>query len=266
MSNGTRFVLINRIEQSIASLKNGTGGAPARDEVTGFLMERMMNSDRHTLWKQNSGANMNVDIDLGADVGINIGALLGHRPTVAGAAGITSADVFGVPAAAGYPPAGWGVSFGTIALASGRDAGVGMADHTVRYVRFALTVGSPFTLGRMVIGAIEVDFLQRYAQPPSGSPTRDYVQPRRETGLIGDARAYNWIGDGYMRVTFPYLADVTLRNKLIALVAKKQTVVYMDHDGVFREMLVIGVSEATVFEGSAANARYQMQLDMVQLG
>lgn len=266
----TRFAFLNRIETAL--LLNGTGGgAPARDEVAGFLMENVKNSDRHQLWKQSTGAGtLLVDFDLmngvAGDVGINIGALLGHRPTTKAGSGVTSCIIKSQTHAVGYAPAGAWTTLDTVSMANrARDGGQGFADATIRYIRFEMTVADAFTLGRLFIGAVEMDLLTRGSQPPDGAPTRDYVRPVRENGVVGDARVRTFGGDRYERLSVPFSADTTLRNKLIALLDKQQTVVYLDHADTFKEMFVQRLSEVTVFEGASAS-RYQMQLDMVQLG
>lgn len=260
----TRFTFLNRIEASTCTLLNGTGGgAPALDEVSGYPTSNTKTSDRYTLWKQSSGAGtINVDFDLlgsAANVGINVAALLGHRPTTAAGSGIASVTVQTQTNAVGYAPAGVWTTQGTITMgATARDGGVGFADASIRYVRFALSVTDAFTLGRFFIGAVETDFLCRYLPGMS----RGVLNPRRENIAIGEAPVLNWLGDAYESFGMAFMADTTLRNKLDALAKKRQTAVYIDHNSVFREVLVQRYSDA---ERWAADDLFDAQLDMMRM-
>ena len=151
-----RFVTTNLVETN-GVLKNGTGGgAPARDEVSPYLMENALQHDRRVLWQQSSGNAMQVDLDLGANRNIAIAGLHGHRPLGPTGIGISSCVVQYATAAGGYPPAGW-TTVGTMAFVP-RDAISLFNQVSGRYWRFDLDgVFDAFTLGKLLLGVVNQD-------------------------------------------------------------------------------------------------------------
>lgn len=268
MSN-TRFGKTNRIDATACTLKNGTGGgAPALDEVAGYPMTNLEVTDRYTLWKQSSGASMQLDYDLtgaASNIAITTAALLGHRPTTASGAGITSVAVHGVPNASGYPPgAGWGAALGTISMAGpARDGGIVFGSTSIRYLRFDITCADAFTLGRAWAGVIDYDLGTMF-----GPGAEHALQlPVRENRALGDVPVTNWIGDKYDIITYPlpFLSDA-VRAYLRTLRASKQTLLLVDYQDVFREVWMRDYRDRVRFIGPSAGLYECPELDLVQLG
>lgn len=260
MSGNSRFSFTNHIET--ATLKNGTGGgAPALDEVAGFPMTNSQTRWRGKLWKQSSGASGQIDFDLGSNKSFACAALLGHRPVTGN--GMTSCVVYGATAATGYPPTSGGswTAIDTISMASSaRDGGIVFNSASYRYVRFDYTCFTAFTLGRCFVGAL-TDLGLVYAP---GS--EEYlIQPRADhTSPFGQLFS-QWGGDDYERFALRFdPTDATLRSTLRTLAKKKQTLVYVDYDDVFREVLLAPeIGGPHEFNNPQ---RWQYGVEMVSLG
>lgn len=267
MSN-TRFAFTNLIEASGVVLKNGTGGgAPARDEVTGYEMENAMRPDRWSLWKLSGGASLAVDFDLtggASNKSIGMAGLLGHRPTTSAGLGITSCDVYGATNAAGYAPGPW-TPLGTINMAGApRDGWISWVAASYRYVRFDITCFDNFTLGRFWIGVVDSDLGAIYAP---GS-TRETDLPKVVNYGAGGAPFVSYLGDQrYLWSLQWQKADATLRNKIVALAQKKQSLLYLDHNDAVAEVfagLRSNQSDSHVWNNPALYDN--LTLDLFQLG
>src|SRR5689334_12145156 len=126
MPNKSYVGLVNLVDT--ATLKNGTGGAPALDQTSPYTMSKVITPDRYTIWKTGSppgGSPINLDLDLGSDKTVTAVGIFGYRPAPSGTAA-TSLKVFAVNNAAGYPPgAGWGAAKATMNGIAGSPRDIG---------------------------------------------------------------------------------------------------------------------------------------------
>jgi len=261
----TRFSRTNYLEAAVAVLKNGTGGgAPARDEITPYVMENAMNLDRFTVWKQASGAALNVDFDItgaASNKDVTFAAALGHRPTTSTGSGITSIAVQWANNAAGYPPGAWNAFDSFSMSGAARNGGIVAALVAARYVRFVLTVSDAFTLGRFYVGQVDDDLSTIFG--PGSS--RSVVNPRSESVSVGGIPINNWFGDPVyeFNYNFPIMLAAQAA-KLETLARARQTVVYIDNFSVVREVLVRRVAKATRFIGPSTEV-YDVTADLIEL-
>lgn len=236
MSGNSRFSFTNHIET--ATLKNGTGApAPALDEDADYPMTNSQTRWRGKLWKQDSGASMTIEFDLGSNKSFACAALLGHRPTSGSGNGITSAIVNVSTSANGYPPSSgnpW-TALGVISMASAaRDGGIVFPSGSYRYIQFDITCFDAFTLGRCYCGAL-TDLGVVYA--PDSEEFR--IQPRQELVTPAGQVFAQWAGDAYERWELGFdPTDASLRSSLRTLHSKKQSLVYVDYNDSFREVIL----------------------------
>lgn len=267
MSN-TRFLHTNYLEASAAALvvDPPTAGGTVRSEASGYVMENVMYADRRSLWKLASGTSIDVYFDLtgaASNKSVAAAALLGHRPTTTAGLGITSCVVATAPHAGGGFGAAAFTNQGTISMSGGaRDGGVTFNATSARWLRYAITAFDNFTLGRMWAGALDIDL---GLISSAGAPRR-HVQPRVEADTIGGEKVATWLGDGYFIASLPFsptdLIDATTRSKLLTLARKRQTVVYIDHNDVFHEVIVDWRDSLE----NDVGPYYAGELDVVQLG
>lgn len=147
-----RFILTNYAET--ATVKNGTGGSPtppARTEVSPFVMERALNSDRRSLWKlgaANAGTEWQVDLDLGSAKAVDGAAVHG----ISCPGGTISAIWVGYVDDTVYPSIAY-VPIQALTM-NGRDAGLDFASFTKRYWFFLIYATAAPVLGRLVLGPV----------------------------------------------------------------------------------------------------------------
>jgi hypothetical protein len=255
----TRFLVTNLAGSG--TLKNGSGGgAPGLDEVTGYPMTNALQWDRYTLWKQSSGADMNLDIDLGSASTVQAFGIFGQRG-VSSTTALTGVEVF--TQTGSYTPGGTWTSQGTITVGAKRDAGMILANSvaSVRSVRFAFDVASAFTLGRVWAGALDYDMGGIY----SPGARRTFVKPRIRNVALGMVTVATVVGDDRYLFDLPYESiDSTMQGKLLAVAQAARSIIYVDHDSNFYECLLAGdqFSQEHVWNSSAV---YNASLGLEQL-
>ena len=231
MANTLRFSLLNKA--ATATLKNDTGGgAPARGEVAPWVMENAQNQDRFLLWQYTG--TINYDVDFGADVPLRLFATLGARSAPPGGSGITGVEIFTCTSAAGYP-AGL-VTRGTYSMAAGqRDGYLLLGGNTSwRYLRFAITAGTAFTLGRIFAGVVDVDLLVKY----SPGRQRTLLRPTQRNTPGTGAPLITRIGDDYFRYSMPYNSALESMRANLFQVASANDIVMIDRDDTIKQMVL----------------------------
>jgi hypothetical protein len=235
----SRLLRTNRIEDPTASLLNGTGGgAPARDEVSGYVMENVMYADRRSLWKLSGGASLEVDFRLTSgpgDTSIAAAALLGHRPTTSSGSGITTCTVRGATNAAGYPPGAW-TDLGVISMSGKpRNGGVTFAPTSIRYLRFSITCADNFTLGRIWGGQINTDLGQLCAADAGAS--RRYIVPSVDMETVGGENYRTYLSDDpHIEASLPFRdIGTTEHDALVTNAQLRQSLIWIDNANIFRE-------------------------------
>jgi hypothetical protein len=266
-----KFITSNLIEGSATSLKNGTGApAPARDEVSPYVMENAMKHARRVLWQNSGGANMDVDFDTGFDWGVRVGGIAGHRPIAGALTGITAFTIKSSTDANGYPPITgnpWTNVPGAVSVstASARDKGVIFdSDVTARYFRYSLVVGSVFTLGKFLLNWITHDLGILH----SPGATVLNISSNVEERTIGQDPVVSYVGDNRELRSLPYrniLSAVAV--KLDALRKLRNSFFMFDKDNVMREYIVQrGEIPFTIEREQAADTIYSAQVELEQLG
>jgi hypothetical protein len=265
-----RFITLNLLELSTVVLKNGTGGAPARDEIAPYVMENALERSRRVLWQAAGAGTVNVDLDLASHVQTRAGGIIGHRPLGASSDGI---DSFKMQYNDGntYPPAGWTDLFADTPTDQARDKGIVWASNiTLRYVRYALTCGGPFTLGRLLLGLIDLDL----GLLPSSQLERSHL-PMVVDRTAGEDPVVTVVGDIRSRFTLRFRSITgTVLAKLqqlaalggLARDARPLPFIWIDGDDVFRELIVDGELEHELKWISGATKLYDCDLQVEQLG
>lgn len=236
-----RFAQTNLIQT--ATLKNGTGGAPADDEVSPWTMENAQTKARSVLWQQSSGVGtVNVDFLLASAVPVTLFGLHGHRGIPQTAAGIASCEVFTQTGA--YAPAGTWTSRGTITMGAGvRDGSLIIASVTPASVRYALTVTTVFTLGRFFAGNFEVDFGKLY----SPGRNRQRVDPDIRNEGVAQSPSVTITGDTFYLYRLSMDDDSeTTRAALESVAALGRNGTFLMHDGALSK-----IHECVLDSGSA---------------
>lgn len=237
MSN-IRLSTVNLLDKDTyaPTIKNGTGGgAPARDERTGYLMDNALYRDRYTAWgtAATPASPLYFDVDLGSDKSVACAAVLGLRA----ATGVPATCVVkSATAAAGYAPGPW-TTRATLTLGSTteRDAGAVFAATSARYWRFEFTtVSTAFYLGRLWLGASD-DLGMLYSKGSSETPIVFGVSDVLPGGIPVDA----YIGDeGRMwSLRFETVLAATRNSWLTALRTKQSFVLFDDADACFEVRL-----------------------------
>jgi hypothetical protein len=264
-----RAVLTNWVEGTATVLKNGTGGgAPARDEVSPYVMENAMKLDRLILWRQSSGDVLAVDFDLGANRTIGVAALLGHRPVGSTGLGISSCVVMYATAATGYPPGGGGswTNVATLTPFSDRDSGVIFAGGNVsaRYWRFDLDgVFDAFTLSRFLLGAVDFDLGSLGSPGVTELPHSPVIESR--TG--GRNPVLSYPGDDRTLTTLRFRgARSAVLAKLEQLRSRKKAFAWIDKNDAFSEQVVPRAEiRVTRMWEEDADTTYDLEMDLERL-
>jgi hypothetical protein len=267
-----RFVTVNLIEGTAVILKVGAP-APARDEVSPYVMENAMKHARRVLWQNSGGASMDVDFDLtgaASNTTVRLGGIAGHRPIAGALTGVTAFTIKSSTNANGYPPVSgnpWTDVPGAVSVSTGsaRDKGVIFdSDVTARYFRFSLVVGTTFTLGKFVLGLLNYDLLILH----SPGATVLNISPNVEERTIGQDPVVSYVGDNRELRSLPYrniLSAVAV--KLDALRTLRNSFFMFDKDNVMREYIVQrGQIPFTIEREQAADTVYSAQLELEQLG
>ena len=225
----TRFLITNLLE--LATIKNGGGGAPARDEIAPTKIEDAVNSDRYSVWRSSPAGNQ-VDFDLTAGVAINIPVQVG---VVLVARHLLSVD-FTLDPTGSYPPPYTLIS--TIPFNEGQRNGVAVAigPTNSRFASFILTSdGSEMEVGRLVVGSIDTD-IGIISSPGYDKTT---TIPRQEYRTWSGVPVSNYGIAPYKVFSIPYNNITTAtKTKLEQLALLKQTVILIDHTGTVYECRV----------------------------
>jgi hypothetical protein len=233
----TLIGLTNRIEAG--TLLNGTGGAPALEQASPYVMTNAGNSDRYSLWKTSAAppATTQIDFDLGGNKTIAAVGLLGIRL----AAGTTFGNikVYTASSAAGYP--GGLTLQATLAVSvvapAARDYGAVIASVSHRYVRFEFnTTTGPFSVGRCWAGA-PTDLGAVHGPGGIYAPFRN----RLETPMPSGAVVLADLGDPGADFTLPWpTVQSALRTTLLTLQGAAGSFLLVDTDGNFFEVFAKG--------------------------
>jgi hypothetical protein len=236
----TKLGLTNLIAS--ATLKNGSGGAPALDQTSPYIMANLKTSDRHTLWQTGNppgGSPVAVDFDLGSNKAVTAVGVLGFRG--ANFASVTSVAISSAASAAGYPPAGWTlqatINVSALAPEDQRDFGAVIGSVSHRYWRFEfIHSGTPWTAGKFWVGN-PTDLGAIHSPGGIYAPFRN----RLETPQPGGAIVLNDVGDPGADFTLPWEAiPQSLRDTLLALKYQSGSFLLIDPDGLFFEVYVRG--------------------------
>jgi len=257
-----RFITTNLVE-TVGVLKNGTGGgAPARDEVSPYLMENALQHDRRVLWQQSSGNAMQVDLDLLANRNVALAGIHGHRPLGPNGIGISSCVVQYATAASGYPPGAW-TNVGTMSFVV-RDALALFTQVSGRYWRFDLDgVFDAFTLGKLLLAVVDHDL---------GLNPSTQLELRRLPNIVdrtaGEDPIVTVVGDIRSRFTLRFRNITgTVLTKLRLIAALGQSFILIDRDDVPWEVIVAdGELEYDLKWISGTTPLYDCELQVEQLG
>lgn len=234
MSN-SRFIIINRAFS--ATLLNGTGGGsiPARDETSPYLMENALIAGRRTIWQSSSGvaSPFTFDIDLGASRSINVAAICGLRSDAAiSACAVQYSSTY-------YPTATTWTTADTITLTGNpRDAGKVFSggSASARYWRFSITGTGAFSLASFWIGSY-TDLGVLHSPDAETTPFLNRLESQQSDGSF----IINVLGDKGHDFTLPFnTVDSTLKTTLQSLSDVEGSVVYIDPDDAFYEVIVRG--------------------------
>ena len=225
----TRFLITNYLKTAI--LKNGTGGAPARDEVSPYVIEQAVNSDRFSVWRASS-AGCRVDFDLtgaASNVSTQVGAVLGIK-------GGLSSVAFSLDPTGSYPPPYTVVSTPTV---NGARNVISIAGSPInaRFASFLFaTSGSAFEVGRLVVGQIDSD-IGIISSPGYDKTTQ---VPAQEYRTFAGVPVTNYGIGPYKTFSIPFGSITATTNaKLDALATLKQSVILIDHNDVAYECRVM---------------------------
>lgn len=239
-----RFILTNLAAG--ATVLNGTGGAGwpmPRSEVSPFVVERSLNSERRSLWRSAAaydplglgGFDRSVDLDLGNAVTINAAAVLGCSTPVGN---IPYAEVGFYNA---YPPTSQ-LAISLLQI-NGRDAGIDFSSlaFTKRYWYLRVdgsgtSAAEAPTVGRLVLG--QVYDLGMAPNPGSEStPFRNRLEQGQQDGSI-HVHELGYPGHDFtlnFEPVTPAQADLVL-----ALNSARGSVIYIDPDDRFFEVIIRG--------------------------
>lgn len=235
MSN-SRFIIANKVFD-FGSLLNGTGGGsiPARDETSPYLMENALIAGRRTLWQSSSGvaSPFTVDVDLGGSKSVNVAAVCGLRSD----AGMASCDV--QYSSAYYPSAvTWTTADSITLINTPRDAGKVFSggSTSARYWRFSFTGFGAFSLASLWLG-VYTDLGGMHSPDAETTPFLNRLESQQSDGSF----VVNVLGDKGHDFTLPFnTADSTLKTTLQSLSDVEGSVVYIDPDDAFYEVIVRG--------------------------
>lgn len=247
----SRFVLSSNNLLEAAALMNGTGGgAPARNETVPYVMERAKGRDRCTVWKAPAAGES--DWDLGAALTVVGFSLHGIRST-----GATSVQLQSSPS---YPPGVWTNRGAAVTLnAVGRDTGQIIAGTSARYWRFHATGGTSFSIGRLVLFATYTDLGIMHSPGAESSPFLNRLEQANVDGTL----MLNNLGDPGRDFVLPFLKMTTgNRTILEALAAQAGSVIYIDPDDVFYEVVLKG---GRVKSQRAWSNLFDIQIEMTRL-
>lgn len=224
-----RFILANKAQT--ATILNGSGGgAPARTEVSPFVMERLLNADRRSLWKAGAPTytapnQWQIDLDLGSAQDVNAAAL--HGLSCSGGV-ISAAGVFYYNT---YPTVFIGI--GGMAL-NGRDAGMSFSTFNKRYWSILIEATGTPTLGRIVLGTL-TDIGLAPSPGSRSSPRRNRIEQELEDGSLN----INEIGFPGHDFAFNFqVATPAYRTLLEAVQAAGGTITYFDPRGRWFEIFI----------------------------
>jgi hypothetical protein len=228
-----RFGLTNLIES--ATPQNGSGGAPALDEVSPWTMAMSKNRDRGMVWQMSSASPADCDYTLAATSSVALFAILGHRGAPSSAAGVSSVEVFTQTGA--YASGGVWTSRGTITLGSGvRDGALAISPVAgVNSIRYRLTKASAATIGRVWASAVDLDL--GIVSSPGYERTR--IVQRIENRDGGGSATFTLYGDPRWEYSLPYEDHGSaLFTKLLQVGSQSRTFLVLDRDDTPLEMFV----------------------------
>jgi hypothetical protein len=254
MANNTLIGLTNHL--ATATIKNGGGGAPAREEMTPYLMDNAQNSDRSTLWSTSGAppAPTYFDFDLVSSKTVTAAAVLGFR-----LASGSSLNTIKVYSGAAYPPGTLQATINVAASLDTRDMGAIIASVSARYWRFEFTLPTGgFSVGRLWLG--NPTDLGLYHSP--GALFSPY-QNRLETPQPNGSIVISPLGDPGMDIVLPFdYATTALKTTLIALASQSGSFVLVDPDANFYEVIL---KQGRVPVTRRFNAVYSTALEMQRL-
>lgn len=223
-----RFLLTNLAAS--ATVKNGTGGSPtppARSEVSPFVMERVLNDDRRSLWKLDApndtivGGSYQLDLDLGSSQAATCMGL--HGLSCPG--GEITAISFGFMST--YPTSSYvEILPVTGATTLERDVVVTFPSVSKRYWYYWIEATAAPVVGKVSLGT----HLDVGAAPNFGSsftPFRNRIEQTLEDGSV----LVNELGDsgGDFSLSFSPVTLATFAN-FRTLQQARGTMIYIDPD------------------------------------
>ena len=230
-----KISLTNYIET--ATLKNGTGGgAPARDEVSPYVMEKVQARSRRQFWQKSAASDLDVDFLLAASTALDAGGIAGHLPI----SGVGISQYTMKYQTGAYTPGGtWTTIPGmsAIAVSSALDKVRSFDSQvTADSIRFSLTVSSVFTLALCVAGKHDHDLGTLWS-----SLSAEKITPQFEDQSFGGDSIINYVGTDreHWNITWNDILGATLA-KLEATRATRRSFWIMDKLGVGREFIAVG--------------------------
>lgn len=268
MSN-SRFVLTNHA--LAATLKNGTGGgAPAREEESPYLMERLLGRDRYGFWRTSStfgAGTVQVDLDLGAAKDITFVGVLGYRAATDAVVDVTiySATAYGpgpwtaraAPAMSGAPRTSLTGPYAP------RDVGEQIGTISARYWRFEFGCTGQFQAGTLALGVV-TDLGAAHGPGAISSPYRF----RNEQSLVGGSVVIEDLGDMGRDMSIPLPQALEARRSVIeGLADAPGSFLYLDPFNHVFEVFIPGGARIDVqrllYAGSSSI--HSIDLKMVRL-
>lgn len=250
----SRFLITNLVEA--ATLKNGTGGgAPARDEASPYVMERVQYGDRNTVWTSSAtpASPLNVEFDMGSAVSVEACALLGVRSLDA-----TQTIQVAAYSAAAYPGGPWTLR-GITSASTKRDMATTFNSVSARYWRVQITASVPtkFSIGRIWLGPV-TDLGIKHSPGAKSSPFRNRLEQAQATGSF----VINDLGDPGRDISLPFgVISSATDATLAALSDVTGSFVFIDPDSNVYEVILRGgrVERANNF------ASYSDSIDLARL-
>lgn len=243
----SRFVTTNYAVASTTSLKNGTGGAPARDEAAPYVMERFLHRDRFAFWRTSAAPTspLSYDLDLGSAKTITGVGLHGFRAALPAAA-----TTVNVQSATSYPPGAWTQRAALTLTAGPRDVGAVIAAVSARYWRFEIQNTSQFQIGKPLLGPV-IDLGAAHAPGADASPHRF----RNEQPFLGGGTLIEDLGDMGRTMSIPLPQATEARRVILeALADLPGTFAYFDPADGFFEAFVPNAGRIEIQRVLAAGA------------
>lgn len=238
MSQDARLLLANSVYSVLATIKNGSGGAPAVNEDANRPLANIKIASRYRFWRTASAppSSLQVDLDFGASITIKTVGVAMVR-AYRGLGGFSEVKVYSGPTGA-YPPT-WTLR-STIAIvpATDNDKFADLASNiTARYWRFEFNgVVGQFSVKPWLVKSSDVVTLTEGGAGAIENPRR--VREKERATFLG-GKIFNDLGIGVgerlreFRIEMPILTQA----QLDAIRASQAgNFIYQHHDAAYYEV------------------------------